>query len=318
MIILAAMLIAFLVTFFTTPIIIRKMVAHKITGVDVHKITKPVCAEMGGVAILIGFSAGFLLILFLVSDVSLVMVFAFLTVLFVGLVGMLDDLFNLRQRNKAILVALAGLPLALVNTEFSRIWFPYIGWIQLGQFLWLLIPLGVTTASNLTNMLAGFNGLEAGIGTISCASLGILCSILGRWNVASIAFMASAAFAAFLRYNWYPARIFPGDTGTLITGAAVASIAILGQVEIAAIIMMIPAAIDFFLKMVAKSHFSHRKIYGDTRVMNDGTFMPPPYPALAHAFMKVERLKEKELVLALLYMQAAYCVLGIMFMLLAT
>ena len=100
------------------------------------------------------------------------------------------------------------------------------------------------------------------------------------------------AFVAFLRYNWYPARVFPGDTGTLISGATIACTSILGRFEIAAILMLVPAAVDFTLKMVAGYPFAQRKVYGDTLVLGDGTLVPPRYPALCHAFMKVSRLKE--------------------------
>jgi len=312
------MLVAFLITYLTTPILMKEMIARKVIGVDVHKLTKPVCAEMGGVAVFLGFAGAFCLITLLLHDLSFGLIGAFLTILLVGLVGVVDDLFTLRQRYKVILTALSGIPLILANTGRFQIWFPYTGWIYFGHFFWLLIPLGVAAASNLTNMLAGFNGLEAGIGAISCCALGILCAALGRWDAASLAFSLFAASVAFLKYNWYPAKIFPGDTGTLIFGGAIASISILGQVETAAIIILVPAAIDFILKMVSKSPFSHRRIYGDTVVMNDETLIPAPYPALCHAFMKVERLGERDLVLALLIMEALYCILGVVLILLVS
>jgi len=134
---------------------------------------------------------------------------------------------------------------------------------------------------------------------------------LGKWDASFLAFLLFAAFVAFLRYNWYPAKIFPGDTGTLVSGAAIASVSILGHVKIAAIVMLMPAAVDFTLKMISRIPFSHRRVYGDTVVMSDGTLKPPSYPALCHAFMNFTRLKERELVLVLLLMEAIYAVLGV-------
>jgi len=309
-------LVAFLTTYFATPTLAKKLKGHGITGIDVHKPARPTCAEMGGLAVLLGFAAAFVFELLLSPNHSFGIVSAFLTILMVGIVGILDDLVTLRQRHKPILVALAAAPLILANSSNSGIWFPPFGYVFLGSLYLALIPLGVATASNLTNMLSGFNGLEAGIGAISSFSLGILLAMSGRWNWASMAFALFASFLAFLFYNWYPAKVFPGDTGTLISGAAIASISISCSVEAAGILIMVPSAIDFTLKMLVKSPFSHRKKFGDTAVAEDGTLTPPRYPALAHAFMNATRLKERDLVISLLLMQAVYSALGVFLILL--
>jgi UDP-N-acetylglucosamine--dolichyl-phosphate N-acetylglucosaminephosphotransferase len=311
MMILAESAVAFLVTYSVTPLLIKKLKEHGIVGADAHKPRRPICAEMGGLGVLIGFVVAFGFASLISFEVGYRMLPAFLTIIFAGFIGIVDDLFTLRQRYKPFLVALASTPLILVNIDRVEMWLPSFGWIYLGSLYLILIPLAVATASNLTNMLAGFNGLEAGVGTISCFSLGFLLANLGRWDSASLAFSLSAAFFAFLFYNWYPAKIFPGDTGTLVSGAAIAAISISGGVEAAGIVMMVPSAIDFTLKMLARSPFSGRKKFGDTVVAKDGTLIPPGYAALAHAFMNVAQLKEKDLVLALLLMQALYSLLGV-------
>lgn len=311
MIILAEAVVAFLVTYLMSPVLIRKLKSMGVVGTDIHKPSRPFCAKMGGLAVLLGFAMSFGLFFLISFEFSLRMLPAFLTILFAGFIGIVDDLFTLRQRYKPFLVALASTPLILVNTGLVEMWFPALGWIYLGSLYVLFIPLAVATASNLTNMLAGFNGLEAGIGTISCFSLAFLLAVLGKWDTASLAFSLSSAFLAFLFYNWYPAKVFPGDTGTLVSGAAIAAISISGGVEAAGIVMMVPSAIDFTLKMLARSPFSGRKKFGDTVVAEDGTLISPGYAALAHAFMNVTRLKERDLVLALLLMQALYSSLGV-------
>jgi len=302
--------IAFGITYFVTPILIHKLKEHKIVGVDIHKLTKPICTEMGGLTVLLGFGGAFGVSLFL-SPEAFDLLPAFLTIIFVGAIGAVDDLFAFRQRHKPFLVALASVPLLVCAGSFVDIRFPYFGSIYLGSFYLLLVPLAVATASNLTNMLAGFNGLEAGMAAVSCFALGILCTFSGKMELASLAFTLTAAYLAFLRYNWYPAKIFPGDTGTLMAGAAISSISIVGRMEVAGIIIMIPSAIDFTLKMISRNPFSHRRVYGDTLVDVDGSLVPPPYPALPHAFMKATKLKERDLVLALLFMQSFYAILGI-------
>jgi len=315
--IIAEVLLAFLITYLAAPPLIKKLKERKITGIDIHKPEKPVCAEMGGLLVLLGVTGAFCFAYLMEGFRNYALLGAFLTIVFVGLTGVVDDFLALRQRYKPLLVALASTPLILASVNHvDYIWFPFFGELHFGYFYLLLVPLGVATASNLTNMLAGFNGLEAGVGAITCGGLGILSVILGEWDSALLAFPMFGASVAFLRYNWYPAQVFPGDTGTLISGATIACTSILGHFEIAAILMLVPAAVDFTLKMVARSPFAQRKVYGDTLVLGDGTLIPPRYPALCHAFMKVSKIKERDLVLALLLMEVFYTALGILLTLL--
>jgi UDP-N-acetylglucosamine--dolichyl-phosphate N-acetylglucosaminephosphotransferase len=302
---------SFLVTFLLTPILIEFFKKHGMVGEDIHKISRPVCAEMGGAAVLLGFSVGFCIILLFSSAMDLNLIYVFLTIIFVGFVGILDDLFTLRQRYKPFLTALASVPLIFTCLDRQGFWFPFVGFIFLGVY-WIFVPLGVATASNMTNMMAGFNGLEGGVGAISCFALGVASAIFGKFEACSIAFPLSTAFLAFLKYNWYPAKVFPGDTGTLVSGAAIAAISIFSGIEFAGICMIAPCAIDFTLKMFSRRPFSQRSLFGDTEVGEDQALIPPVYPALAHAFMRVSRLKENELVLWLLFMQFMYAFIGVL------
>jgi UDP-N-acetylglucosamine--dolichyl-phosphate N-acetylglucosaminephosphotransferase len=303
---------SFLVTFLITPYSIKFLREHGIVGKDVHKTSKPICPEMGGVTVLLGFSAGFFIILLLVLPIDLSLVYAFLTIILVGCVGIIDDLFTLRQRYKPFLTALASVPLIFMSFGQQELWFPLIGLISVGSLYSIFVPLGVATASNMTNMLAGFNGLESGIGAIGCFALGVVSAFSGRLEACFIAFPLSAAFLAFLRYNWYPAKVFPGDTGTLVSGAAIATVAIFGGVEFAGMCIIAPCAIDFTLKMISRQPFSHRGLLGDTRVTDGNVLVAPPYKALPHAFMRVARLKERELVSWLLFMLAIYSAIGVL------
>ncbi|MEM3641588.1 MAG: hypothetical protein QXH37_06690 [Candidatus Bathyarchaeia archaeon] len=311
LIILLGSLASFLVTLLVTPFLTEFLKKHNIVGKDVHKASETICAEMGGLAVLLGFSAGFGIAALLISNFGINLVCGFLTIFLVGCVGIVDDLFVLRQRHKPFLVALASFPLIFASLGRQEVWFPFIGPLFLGSFYLIFIPLGVTTASNMTNMLAGFNGLESGIASISCFALGVVCAFFGKLDCCIIAFALFAAFLAFLKYNWYPAKIFPGDTGTLMSGAAIATISILGEVEFAGICTIVPCAIDFALKMISRQPFSQRRLFGNTQVVDGDFLAPPSYPALPHAFLRVTSLRERELVLCLLSMQLIYSFIGV-------
>jgi UDP-N-acetylglucosamine--dolichyl-phosphate N-acetylglucosaminephosphotransferase len=103
-------------------------------------------------------------------------------------------------------------------------------------------------------MLAGYNGLEAGMGAIILGTMGLIAWRTGSGWVAMLAISAFFALLAFLVYNWYPAKVFPGDTLTYSIGALIACVAILGNMEKIAIVLFIPYFLDFLLPLRKKLH----------------------------------------------------------------
>jgi len=170
-----------------------------------------------------------------------------------AVIGLIDDLLLIRQHVKALLPLFASLPLVAVRAGVTRMDLPFFGLVEF-RFLYplLLVPLAITGASNATNMLAGFNGLEAGLGVVMCATVGLVAYLRGSTEAVIISFAMLGALLAFLRYNWYPARILIGDIGTLTIGAVVASSVIVGNIERVGIILIIPFFIEFFLKLRGK------------------------------------------------------------------
>lgn len=286
-----------------------------LTGVDIHKPDRPVRAEMGGLSVLLGLVVGSAV--FLLADPvtdGTVIAFAavFPTIAFTGLVGAADDFFGLSQRFKPLLIVAASIPLMYYLIGRGSLFLPAIGTVQIGLLYPLVaVPLAVTTSANFTNMLAGFNGLEGGCAAISIGAMSFLSQITGHLQIAMLGYMLTFAYVGFLVMNWYPAKIFPGDAGTLMAGAAVAAIGLAARLEFAAIIVSIPAAIDFALKAMARNPFSQRHLFGNTTVETNGTLKPPGYPALVHAFMTVSPTKEKGLVLSVLAMQALYALVAL-------
>jgi UDP-N-acetylglucosamine--dolichyl-phosphate N-acetylglucosaminephosphotransferase len=290
----------------------RKFVALGITGVDVHKVDRPVRAEMGGLAVLLSVSLGSAILMAFDGDRSLLFLSGVGTVSLVGLVGVADDKLELRQRDKAVLIAVASFLLSFSLAGSDSIYFPVIGSVSFGVlFPLFVVPIAVTTSANFSNMLAGFNGLEAGIAAISVGVMTFLSAATGSPDGAILGVILLVAYVGFLLLNWYPAKIFPGDTGTLMFGAGVAAIGLIAHLEIAAIILCMPAALDFALKLTSKHPFGQRRVFGNTRVNGDGTLLPATYPALVHAFMRVAPTDEKTLVLSILAMEGLYACLAV-------
>ena len=255
-------LLSFFVTRLTMPRMIRKLEAANIVGKDIHKSWKPIVAEMGGFGILFGFIIGMFSGIYMHDILAFKLVIVLVVILIVGIIGIADDLLALSSKEKFILLFLAGLPFIWAAP-------PNVGILYL-----ITIPIALSIGSNLTNMLAGLNGIESGLGIISMTSLTIACIILGKYDVTIISMSMLGALIAFLYYNKYPAKIFPGDTGTLIIGAAIVCIAFIGRVKLIAFIVLMPNIIDAALKFYSAG-FMNRQQQKPTQLNEDGKLVRP-------------------------------------------
>ncbi|MBU7032955.1 MAG: hypothetical protein HXS53_10520 [Theionarchaea archaeon] len=281
-------LLAFVLTLMLVPGISQFMKHHSITGKDVHKTLQPEIPEMGGLSYVSSLTVVLLMAFILLH--SLLYVGALSVLMLTALIGAYDDLRGLHQFHKVVLTCSAGIPL-LFFVEDTTIDFILIS-MDLSWAYYLLVPLGVAACSNATNILAGFNGEEAGLGAIAAGSLGMCSILLGREEPQLLLFSLSASLLAFLIFNKFPAYIFPGDIGTLPIGGLIAASVVLGKMELLGVIALLPPIIEFFLKM---SVWFRGKEYGPTKVVK-GRLIPPPYLSVANFFTKRFNLTEKVLV----------------------
>jgi UDP-N-acetylglucosamine--dolichyl-phosphate N-acetylglucosaminephosphotransferase len=110
-------------------------------------------------------------------------------------------------------------------------------------------PAGIVGASNGFNILAGLNGLEAGMGIIILSALGGLAWVTESVPAAVIAFCMVASLLSFFWFNKYPARILPGNGLTYAVGTTIAIVAIVGNIERSALILFVPYFIELLLKL---------------------------------------------------------------------
>ena len=254
--------LTFVITLFSMPKLIQRLKKANIVGKDIHKTSKPLVAEMGGIGILFGFIIGIFTGIYLHPTLTFQLAIVLLVILLVGIIGMVDDLLTLSSKEKLVLLFLAGIPLIWVAP-------PNVGLLYL-----ITIPIALSITSNLTNMLAGLNGIESGLGVIAMISLTISCIILGKYDVAIISMSMLGALIAFLLYNKHPARVFPGDTGTLIIGATIAASAFIGRIKLIALIILIPNIIDAAMKFYSAG-VMERQQHTPTQVNNEGKLIIP-------------------------------------------
>lgn len=286
--------------------LIPRLFEKGIVGTDVNKKRKPQVAEMGGIGIVSGFAFGVLLAVFFHTFVGLdfrldFALAALISIFILAFVGFVDDLLDIPQAVKAFLPLLAGIPLIAVRAAGSTAMsIPFFGTIDFGLvYLFILIPVGIAVASNLTNMLAGFNGMEAGMGMVLLLAASLAALNAGSVEALVIYVPMLGALAGFFILNKYPARVFPGDIGTLVIGATLAAGAIIGNFESIAALLMALYVADFFVK--AKSGFPHTP--GQFRA---GKLYAPKNEirGLVHVPMRVfNGIGEQELVLILIIAQ---------------
>lgn len=307
-----AFVFALAVTFFSFPLVIPRLVRSGITGKDVNKPGEPKIANIGGIVTAAGFSAGILGIIALKTFTNQFdylnlqyLLAALSTVLTAVLIGIVDDFVSLRQWFKALTPIFCALPLVAVKAGETAIGIPFLGQVDIGiVYTLVLVPIGVTIAANGVNMLAGFNGLEAGMGFIGMAALAVIAARLNEITSLTILLAGMGTLLATIRYNWYPAKVFIGDAGTLSIGAMMAAAIIIGNFEWAGVIIMIPYAADFFIK--AASRFPSQGWEGVYR--NGKLYCPNAKPkGLAQLIMKLTGgIHERSLTLILMAVEAVF------------
>jgi UDP-GlcNAc:undecaprenyl-phosphate/decaprenyl-phosphate GlcNAc-1-phosphate transferase len=155
----------------------------------------------------------------------------------VMLLGLLDDLWGVRPWAKIAVQAAAGLYLYYAGYRIDTISNPFnAATTDLGPFALPVTLLWFVAMSNAFNLIDGLDGLAAGIGLFSTTALFIAAAINERWEVMFLSAALGGALLGFLRYNFYPASIFLGDSGALFVGFALAAIAVRGSMKSSAAI----------------------------------------------------------------------------------
>lgn len=275
---------AFIITFIATNWLIRYLKRINMVVKDQNKKDTPLIPISGGLAVMSGIFVGLMFYVFAQTfyykyTATLIYLFAaYISISMITFVGFVDDIIikkskdtsaGLKQWQKPILTLSAAVPFMVINAGVTTMALPFFGRIDIGLLYPLIfIPIGVIGAANMVNLLAGFNGVEVGMGIVYTGMLGLYAYFNNREVAALIALITFASLIAFYLYNKYPAKIFPGDSLTYLLGGVIVSIAILGNIERAAIIASIPFIIEFILKARSKFQAKSYGFYKDGKIMS--------------------------------------------------
>lgn len=302
----ASLICSFIMTLVLTPWLIPKLKRVEMVGIDLNKPERPMIPEMGGIAVVIGFFAGIGVVLTLdgVREINLLYV-SLIALLGAAFVGVLDDVFGLRQLQKAFFPFLLALPLG--RALDSAIFLPFIGEVDFGVLMIIAAPFAVTCAANAGNMLEGFNGLGCGLGIIMSACLLTLAFIHDRLDGIYILCPLLGALLAFLWFNKYPSRIFPGDTMMLFMGASIAVGGMLSALYIQTTVIFLPMITEFLLKMRGGFRAQNYSTYAGNGILE----YHDRVESLTHILMKHLRLDEKRLVAIIWVLELSVCMVVI-------
>ena len=251
---------ALVVTLVTTPL--ARLIATRLGAVDKpskRRINKRTIPRMGGIAIFLALIAAVILqyigtmhlhwpIVFMPGRFSIynypMLGLAFLVIF---MTGALDDVFQLRPLAKlagqvlaASIAVAAGLTVGTIMNPFGP------GELVLGWVAYPITVIYLVAYVNIINLIDGLDGLASGITFISCCTLFVLANLAGRRDAAALSIAVAGATLGFLRYNFNPASIFLGDSGSLLLGFSLGTISLLNVRRVAGLTtIIVPLVISF-------------------------------------------------------------------------
>lgn len=239
--VLAALLVAFVISFVTTPLV--KSTAVKIGAVDVPKdnrrMHKKPIPRMGGLAIFLGFFLAALLFVHITPQVRSMLLGAVIIVL----LGVLDDKYALPAWPKffvqiaaALIAAFGGNVITIISNPniFSDV--PYL---DLGAMSIPISVIWIVAITNAVNLIDGLDGLAVGVSSISSITMLVIAILMADGEVAILMGCLCGACLGFMPYNMNPAKIFMGDTGSTFLGFILAVVSIQGLFKLYSLISFV-------------------------------------------------------------------------------
>ena len=217
-----------LVAVLETPLVRRLALWFKVVDEPgPRKIHAQAIPRLGGVAIFFGTLAGLLLLTLFgrnlepnLEQVSTKHTVFFAAGFFIFVLGVIDDIKHLRAGYKFVAETAAAILVTAYGVRIQTLSVPglFPGGIDFGILSWPLTVLWIVGITNAVNIIDGLDGLAAGIAAIACATIGLFAFAQGHYMLASVAFALFGSVVGFLIFNFNPAKIFMGDSGSLFLG----------------------------------------------------------------------------------------------------
>ncbi|NBJ68814.1 MULTISPECIES: MraY family glycosyltransferase [Clostridia] len=181
-------------------------------------------ASLGGLAIFIGAVAGFLYLQPEHPQMSAIIIGAMIMLL----TGLIDDIFELKPYYKLFGQITAAVVVVSSGLVIEKLTIPFLGTVYLEGLAFVITIIWIVGASNAINLIDGLDGLAAGVSAIGLSSILVMAVMDYRVVVAYLCIVLIGSCLGFLYHNFYPAKIFMGDTGALFLGYSIAIVSMMG------------------------------------------------------------------------------------------
>lgn len=233
--VIAAFIVAGLLSFFFTPPVMK--FAHKVGAIDVPKDerrmhTKPI-PRLGGLAIFLAFLCSILILGNFTGLLDKQMLCVLLGAIVIVILGVFDDICALSAKLKFVVqilaamlpVCIGGIRIELLTNINPLSDTPYL---HLGIWSIPITVIWIVGITNAVNLIDGLDGLAAGVSSIAAITVLAVALLTGNLEIAIIMGALAGACIGFLPFNFNPAKIFMGDTGSMFLGYMLSSMSIMG------------------------------------------------------------------------------------------
>ena len=265
-----AFIVSFAFTFATTPLVRR--FAFKIGAIDIPKdnrrMHKKPTPRIGGLAIIFGFTVATLCF----AQPSRQLYGTLAGAAIIAVMGVIDDCKNLPAKLKFVIQIIAALVVVFAGDikidVFTNPNFlsdnPY--WVLPEWLSVTLTVIWIVFITNAVNFIDGLDGLAAGVSAIMSISLVFISIRVGEYSIAILGIALMGSCFGFLPFNFNPAKIFMGDTGSLFLGASVALMAIDLKMPIHLILIGFVYFMETLSVIMQTAYFKYtKKKYGEGR-----------------------------------------------------
>jgi len=321
--------LSFVICYAGTRYLISYLPKKKMTVMDYHKEGKPQIPRPAGPAIITAIVLSEL-VLFAVSG-SLSVLGLSLVTLLSGIIGIVDDLKTLGGVIKPALLLLGGIPLIALQYLFPgsmvynhHLYLPLFSVpANIPVIYILLILVAIPVVTNTINTIDVLNGVVSGIMRIAFVPVGLTIALRVIFHADDPVVLVSllpivAATGALYIFHKYPSKIFPGDSGAMVIGAAYGAMAIIGGAEVVAVVAILPAIMNsFFFLSSMKRLIEHREIKSQPVQMFPDTSMiatrdPQAPVTLMRLLVGTKAKKEKQIGREIILLSAFTSVLAVL------
>ena len=246
-----------------------------------HKKSKQGTPTMGGMMFVVGTTAAITIGMILLAVNGLLgtdelalkdmagVISVFAAAFFFGFIGFIDDFIKVKKKQNEgltamqkiimqVLVIAAFFTARVISGDTSTvIKFPFIGELDLWYFYYIIMGLGILYIVNAVNLTDGIDGLCSSVTFVYMIAFAVISAMLGFAGYTIIAVATAGGCLGFLIWNWKPAKVFMGDTGSMYLGGMVAMLGIARHVEV---LMVIAAAVYIWEALTVLIQMTYFKI----------------------------------------------------------